>query len=239
MPLRIAVNIGAIPAPQIVPPAVVVQQAQATGHPYAARALAVTRPIIRVDQTQLQYYTRPGLHPTEFRFNTGVLQLTLRQTIHIANNISACAQRIWAQHEQDHVRDNQGIMRQMDRQIRAHRDLQSIFFVPRWHPINSFNAIQNRIQVSVGDIFRRLTSNAVQRRDTQAEYARIQRRILQTCPGPFYHGVVRGESLSRLALFYYGNYRSWQSIYRANSRVIGRDPDLIYPGQQLLIPKSP
>jgi len=239
MPLNVAVNIGARPVPQIVPPIVVVQQARAAGNPHAARALAVTRPFIRIDQTGLQYDTRPILRPTEFRFRTGVLRLTLSQTIHIAKDISACAQGIWAQHEQDHVRDNQGIMGRMDRQIRAHRDLQTIFFAPQWRPIGSFNAIQNRIEATVAGIFRRLVSDAIQRRDTRPEYARVQRSILRACPGFFYHEVVRGETLAKLALYYYGNYRSWRSIYEQNRRVIGRNPDLIYPGQQLLIPKNP
>ena len=216
-----------------------VQQARAAGNPNADRALAVTRPILTIDQRGLQYDTRPRLRPTEFRFRTGVLRLTLRQTIYIANNLSACARGIWAQHEQDHVVDNQGIMGQMDREIRAHRDLQTIFFNPQWHPIGSFNAIQNRIETTVGDIFGRLTRDAVQARDTPAEYAQVQRRILRTCPDPFYHEVVRGDRLSKLALFYYGNYWFWPSIYDANRDVIGSDPNLIYPGQRLLIPKNP
>lgn len=239
MPLNVAINIGTRPVPQIVSPAVVVAQARAAGNPYAVRALAVTRPFLTIDQRGLLYDTRPALYPTVFRFRTGVLRLTLRQTIHIANDISACAQGIWGQHEQDHVRDNQRIMGQMNRQIRMHRDLQNIFFVPQWHPRGSFNAIQNRIEAAVAGIFRRLTSAAVQRRDTRAEYARVQRNILRTCPDPFYHEVVRGDWLSKLALFYYGNLRFWPSIYNANKGVIGSNPDLIYPGQQLLIPKNP
>ena len=239
MPLTIAINLGAKPVPQIVPPAVVVQQARKAGNPNAAQVLAFTYPIIRSDQTGLHYFTRPRLHPTDFRFRTGVLRLTLRQTIHIANDLSACAQGIWAQHEQDHVRDNQGVMRQIDREIRIHHALQTIFFSPQWYPIGSFNKIQSRIKVTVSDIFKKLTLDAVKMRDTPAVYAQFQRRILRTCPEPFYHAVLRGETLSKLALFYYGNYRSWRSIYRENKRVIGRDPDLIYPGQQLLIPKSP
>ncbi len=239
MPLNIVVNAGARPVPQIVPPAVVVQQARAAGNPRASRALAVTRPVITIDQRGLQYYTRPRRHPREFRFNTGVLRLTLRQSIYIANNLPGCAQGIWAQHEQDHARDNQAIMGRMERQIRLARDLQDIFFTPRWHPMGSFNAIQNRIETSVGSIFRKLTLDAVRDRDTVAEYARVQRRILRTCPDPFYHEVFRGETLSRLARFYYGSYRSWRSIYRANRQVIGGNPDLIHPGQRLLIPKRP
>lgn len=49
MPLTVAVNIGARLTSQIVTPAVVVQQARAAGNPRAAKALAVTGPIITID----------------------------------------------------------------------------------------------------------------------------------------------------------------------------------------------
>jgi nucleoid-associated protein YgaU len=239
MPLNVVVNIGARPRPQIVIPSVVVQHARASGNPNAAKALAVTRPFITIDQTGLHYDTRKRSGRMEFRFRSGSLRLTLRQSIRIANDLSPCAQSIWAQHEQDHVRDNQRLMRKISPEIRSHRNLRTIFFAPRWRPRDSFNAIQTRIRTTIGDIFMRMTVGAIQSRDTPAEYARVQRRILQTCPSPFYHKVERGESLSKLAVFYYGHYRFWQSIYEKNRPIIGRDPDLIHPGQQLLIPKNP
>ena len=141
MPLNVNTDAGKRPRPQIVAPATVVKQARDIGSPNAEKALAVTQPILTIDQNGLQYEQRKQKGGVEFRFNTGVLRLTLRQNIYIANNLSACAQGIWGEHEQDHVLDNQGIMAKMERKIRAHRDLQTIFFNPQWRPKSSFNAI--------------------------------------------------------------------------------------------------
>lgn len=55
------------------------------------------------------------------------------------------------------------------------------------------------------------------------------------------HTVVAGDSLSGLALKYYGSTapEKWQPIYEANKAVIGADPNRIAPGQVLKIPKLP
>ena len=47
--------------------------------------------------------------------------------------------------------------------------------------------------------------------------------------------VVKGDTLSGIAKREYGNANKWQKIYEANKDVI-KDPDLIYPGQELKIP---
>lgn len=47
--------------------------------------------------------------------------------------------------------------------------------------------------------------------------------------------VVSGDSLSRIAKREYGDASKWPRIYEANKDVI-KDPDLIYPGQELKIP---
>ena len=47
--------------------------------------------------------------------------------------------------------------------------------------------------------------------------------------------VVKGDTLSAIAKREYGNANKWRTIYEANKDVI-KDPDLIYPGQQLRIP---
>lgn len=85
MPLQVNVNTGTRPSPQIVAANIVVQHARSVGNPDASQALAVTVPICRVDQTGLQYEQRQNSGQLEFRFQTGVLQLTLRQSIYIAN----------------------------------------------------------------------------------------------------------------------------------------------------------
>lgn len=50
------------------------------------------------------------------------------------------------------------------------------------------------------------------------------------------HVVQKGESLSLIAKQYYGDVKKWKKIYEANKQVVGANPDLIKPGQELVIP---
>lgn len=47
--------------------------------------------------------------------------------------------------------------------------------------------------------------------------------------------VVAGDSLSKIAKREYGDASEWKRIYEANRDII-KNPDLIYPGQELSIP---
>lgn len=49
--------------------------------------------------------------------------------------------------------------------------------------------------------------------------------------------VVSGDSLSKIAKLQYGDAQKWPKIYEANRDII-KDPDLIYPGQELRIPEA-
>jgi nucleoid-associated protein YgaU len=53
------------------------------------------------------------------------------------------------------------------------------------------------------------------------------------------HTVAAGETLSEIALKYYGSAvkDKWMKIYEANKAVIGENPNLIRPGQVLKIPE--
>jgi LysM repeat protein len=53
------------------------------------------------------------------------------------------------------------------------------------------------------------------------------------------HTVVSGDTLSKLARTFYGNMYKWPLIWEANRKVIGSNPDLIKPGQRLVIPRLP
>ncbi len=55
-------------------------------------------------------------------------------------------------------------------------------------------------------------------------------------PEPKTHTVVRGDSLSKIAKTYYGHAGKWKQLYEANKAVVGANPDLIKPGQILVIP---
>ncbi|KWZ73033.1 LysM domain protein [Winkia neuii] len=50
-----------------------------------------------------------------------------------------------------------------------------------------------------------------------------------------YYKVREGDSLWEISQYY---HRSLQTLYEANKAVIGSDPNLIYPGQTLSIPKE-
>jgi len=47
--------------------------------------------------------------------------------------------------------------------------------------------------------------------------------------------VAKGDTLSKIAKTLTGNSANWKAIYEQNKEVIGGNPDLIYPGQQLVI----
>ncbi|MGQ0643859.1 MAG: LysM peptidoglycan-binding domain-containing protein [Gemmatimonadaceae bacterium] len=48
--------------------------------------------------------------------------------------------------------------------------------------------------------------------------------------------VVAGDTLSAIARHEYGDANEWRVIYEANKHLI-KNPDIIYPGQELTIPQ--
>lgn len=52
------------------------------------------------------------------------------------------------------------------------------------------------------------------------------------------HTVAKGESLSKIAKQYYGDAKRWRAIFDANRDKI-ENPDLIFPGQEFVIPDLP
>ncbi|SDM05703.1 LysM domain-containing protein [Catalinimonas alkaloidigena] len=49
--------------------------------------------------------------------------------------------------------------------------------------------------------------------------------------------VKSGDSLSKIAKQHYGNANEWRRIFEANRGMI-QDPNLIYPGQEFVIPEA-
>lgn len=49
------------------------------------------------------------------------------------------------------------------------------------------------------------------------------------------HTVKSGETLGKIAKHYYGNAAKYKDIFKANSDIL-KNPDLIYPDQELIIP---
>ena len=56
-------------------------------------------------------------------------------------------------------------------------------------------------------------------------------------PEAQYYTVVKGDSLSKIAKKFYGDPMKYPSIFEANKPML-KDPDKIYPGQVLRIPKA-
>jgi len=50
------------------------------------------------------------------------------------------------------------------------------------------------------------------------------------------HIVQRGESLSKIAKHYYGDPMKYKQIFSANTNIL-KNPDMIHPDQELVIPK--
>ena len=53
---------------------------------------------------------------------------------------------------------------------------------------------------------------------------------------PVFYTIEKGDSLSKIAQRQYGDPMKWKALFEANREVI-KDPDLIYPGQQIRIPE--
>lgn len=50
------------------------------------------------------------------------------------------------------------------------------------------------------------------------------------------HTVKSGETLGKIAKHYYGDPMKYKQIFQANSNIL-KNPDLIHPDQELVIPK--
>ncbi len=152
-------------------------------HAKQKNVAGVTAPIIRVNLKKLRFEQRRVKGGIEFRFSTGSLGVTLRQTIYMCKALSACQRKIWLRHERAHAGDNVALLSKLDGEIRKHAGLKKIFIDREWRPRNKFGATQQEVQSAVGGIFRKLTGAAVRKRDTAAEYARVRKQVRANC-GP-------------------------------------------------------
>ena len=61
--------------------------------------------------------------------------------------------------------------------------------------------------------------------------------VAQEQPKAQFHEVVAGETLSQISKRYFGDTNHFMDIYEANKPLL-KDPDHIYPGQTLRIPRA-
>ena len=181
MPLTIAITITPVGAPIIASPAQLQTLADEHGDigPGGGTRVAITIPLIHQDQTGLNYDLRNG--GTEFRFNTGTLNLGLRQEIHVSSALNPCAKTVWLQHEQKHVLDNERLMRRMDAELRANPEFAFILIRPTWQQRSRFPETQANIRDIVNETFVRLTTEAAMKQDTAHEYQSVERQIRIRC----------------------------------------------------------
>lgn len=69
-----------------------------------------------------------------------------------------------------------------------------------------------------------------------ASQAKAAERPKSEKPDTKSHTVKKGDSLWAIAQEVYKDGSQWRRIYDANKSVVGKNPDLIYPGQKLVIP---
>jgi nucleoid-associated protein YgaU len=71
----------------------------------------------------------------------------------------------------------------------------------------------------------------------KADMLKKQKEIMKEAKEVKKHTVVAGDTLSSISKKYYDDIGKYMKIYEANKEVIGDNPDLIKPGQVLVIPK--
>ena len=72
-----------------------------------------------------------------------------------------------------------------------------------------------------------------------ADFSNVSSQVTSSAPiapsSAQSYTVVAGDNLSKIAKHFYGSANHWREIYEANKATI-KNPDLIHPGQVLVIP---
>lgn len=50
--------------------------------------------------------------------------------------------------------------------------------------------------------------------------------------------VKKGDTLSDIAEKHFGHEKDWREIWEQNKHVVGKNPNLIFPGQELDLPDN-
>lgn len=180
MPLSLTTANEPMPAPQGVSQEELVSKSGKAGSAIASRIVAYTWPQLH-SAPKLEYEQRKAKVGTEFRFQKGTLKLTLKQRIYYDEKLGACPKKIWLEHEQDHVADNVAILGKLEAELKKDKEFADILITPVWFPTSQFAAIQKKINDRIDVVFKRLTKDAVDKRDTSAEYDKVEARIAKEC----------------------------------------------------------
>ena len=60
--------------------------------------------------------------------------------------------------------------------------------------------------------------------------------VVKPAPESIFHEVKKGDTLGKIAKHYYGDAKKYTKIFNANKPML-KDPNKIFPGQKLRIPK--
>jgi peptidoglycan hydrolase-like protein with peptidoglycan-binding domain len=141
--------------------------------------LGITLPRLKGDVTGLQFVGDAQF----FHVAGGTLRLNLVQEVLIANTLSQCNQTVVMQHERGHVQDNEQLMPQMDRALRADEQFNLIMVQGQEFPVSQSEQVKAMVHDRVEAVFSDLTLKKVKQRDTVTEYKRMQRQITMQCTG--------------------------------------------------------
>lgn len=100
----------------------------------------------------------------------------------------------------------------------------------RWHEIAQLNAIKDSRELAVGKVLKLPTDAAAKKDDTSKAEVGGEAQFRQR-----QHTVKPGDTLTKIALQYYGMSSLWGSIATANGI---KDPSKLEVGQKLTIPKQ-
>jgi len=81
------------------------------------------------------------------------------------------------------------------------------------------------------------TSTSKEIDKAKADMLKMQKEAVKKAKEVKKHKVAAGDTLSAIAKKYYGDAGKYMKIYEANKDLIGDNPDMIKPGQELIIPK--
>ena len=85
-----------------------------------------------------------------------------------------------------------------------------------------------------------MTSEDEKKNDDMPDFSDVQSGASSTAPAAETYEIYEvksGDSLSRIAKRVYGDGNAWKRIFDANTDVL-KDPNKIFPGQRLKIPKK-
>jgi nucleoid-associated protein YgaU len=100
--------------------------------------------------------------------------------------------------------------------------------------VEKYDAKAKELQTELGPLEKTLAELNAKIAELEAEIAKYKTEKFD------YYIVKEGDWLSKLAeykqVYGHGNYAMWPRIYKANKNLI-KNPDLIYPGWKLKIPR--